>query len=342
MVRTEQGSVGELGRHQGKFLVQRILAVLVLAGSTSAAGILGGAASPPPKLPSLTQLEAAISHAVSIKAAPNLLSTIPPLASLNSSDAKLPAFGAPCTTTTAASVPQDATQICQFGDTTAKRTIFVLGDSQASMWLVAISPIAKELQWRVVAVAHNGCPPWPDQAATEFDGDPSNGCQSYVSSALALEKSLRPQVVIPLGDGFHSGKGVTTSVNQADTAMRAFVKDVAPARVVFISPIPMYQRSFTSYTPSLCLVVAAKDIRTCEFPPKPMINRVMWEAEVTTSASEHMPKVNVTRLFCTTVRCALVVPDAGERLVYDDSTHANRFFMAWITSAFEHLLKPAL
>jgi hypothetical protein len=52
--------------------------------------------------------------------------------------------------------------------------------------------------------------------------------------------------------------------------------------------------------------------------------------------------VNVTPLFCTSTKCALVVKDAGERLVYFDSDHANRFYIAWITSAFERLLKPAL
>jgi hypothetical protein len=295
----------------------------------------------PSKEPSLSELKTAIAHSVTITSAPNIYKTIPPLPSLNTDDAKLPGFNSPCSTTTGSAVPQNAVKLCRFGDSKAKRTILVLGDSQAAMWLVALSPIAKQLHWNLVAVAHDGCPPWPDQSTTDIYGDPSNGCQSFVNSELALERTLRPQVVIPVGDGFHSGKGIATTVPKAIAGMRAFVADVAPAHVIFISPIPMYHIGLTGYTPATCLIVA-KDIRTCEFPPRPMINQVIWGAEKSVAASERVPRVNVTPLFCTSTKCALVVKDAGERLVYFDSDHANRIYIAWITSAFERLLKPAL
>src|SRR5207302_10722695 len=48
---------------------------------------------------------------------------------------------------------------CAFGDLAGSRTVVVLGDSNAFMWLPAFDQIGKRLHWKVIVLAKNSCPP---------------------------------------------------------------------------------------------------------------------------------------------------------------------------------------
>jgi hypothetical protein len=209
------------------------------------------------------------------------------------------------------------------------------------MWLVALSPVAKALGWRIVFVAHTGCAPWPDQSDTTYSGQNNANCITWDKNDLALEKSLRPQIVMPIGALGAGGASKYPTSAQVKSEVTTLIRDVAPARVIQLSPIPMYEPLVVTYSPATCLVTA-KDIRKCEFSPAVMVNPPLVTGQKAAATAAKEPFINVTPLFCTATKCALVVNGAGERLVYYDNWHANRFYMDWISSAFEQLLKSAL
>lgn len=291
--------------------------------------------------PSLERLERLIAHDVTVKSAPNLLKTIPPLTSISWTDQTLDGVKPPCETDTGSSVTRRAGSLCVWGDTSARRTIYLVGDSQAATMLAALNPVALELHWRIVLQAHAGCPPWPGQSSSDYDGHPDNGCRSWVKDAIALVKVLKPQLVIPVGLGLHVGRGVSPTKDQEIDAMETFVDDVAPVKVDLITPIPRYAATFTGYSPSTCLVVAS-NITSCEYAPNVMVDPVQDGAEQAVARAKHLTLVDVTSLFCTPKKCALVVGDDGWRLVYEDSDHALDTYMNFISSAFRQLIGSKL
>ena len=48
---------------------------------------------------------------------------------------------------------------CIWGDRAGSRTLVLLGDSHARMWLPAFDAIGKRLHWKVVLLAKSSCPP---------------------------------------------------------------------------------------------------------------------------------------------------------------------------------------
>jgi hypothetical protein len=284
--------------------------------------------------PTANQLTAALKVSAAATKLPNFTETIPPLASLTSKDGAPPGINAQCYVGNASSVPVNAATLCAWADLNSKNTLFVFGDSQASMWLTTLIPIAVQLHWKIIEVAHTGCPPWPGQSAIGENGGSESQCVQWVDSELAFEKTLKPSAVLAVGDGFHDGMGHWATESIIAAGERELVKDVAPARVLLLSPIPMFATHDLSYTPSECLA-AATSLTQCDFSPKVLVESVQFEAAKAAAASTHETFIDVTPYFCTTTVCPTVVSDHGERIVYLDGRHANRYWMAFLAKAME-------
>ena len=329
----------KIGRSTGAAVWAAVLVAALLAtASTAASGIDVAHAA----RPTLTQLKTDIATAVKQAKAPNLYTTIPPLPALTWQDTTLAKMNFACYPQSGWTFPSNAAKSCVWGDATSKRTMFVFGDSESAMWLVALNPVAKALRWRIVFVAHTTCAPWPGQSETNFSGRSNADCIAWDQSDLALEKILRPSVVMPIGALGAAGASTYPTSAQVKAQVTTLIRDVSPARVVQLSPIPQYEPAVVKYSPSMCLV-AVKDIRTCEYSPAVLVDPPLVTGQQAAARAMKEPFVNVTPLFCTIKLCALVVKGGGaERLVYYDNWHANRFYMYWASSAFQQLLKPQL
>ena len=85
---------------------------------------------------------------------------------------------------------------CVFGDTAAKRTIALLGDSHAGMWFPAVDAIAIRTHWRLVLFEKSACPA-PDTSFWNPDGNvPYPQCDQWHSYAIERIKKLHPNVLI--------------------------------------------------------------------------------------------------------------------------------------------------
>jgi hypothetical protein len=298
-----------------------------------------GLAVGPLTKPSPAQLSVEIAAGAKATKVPDLTKTVPALASLNPSvDGTMLGYNKSCYTTSKTTVPAHAASLCAWGDLKSPRTLLVVGDSQAAMWLVSIVPVAKALGWKVVSLEHTGCPPWPNQSSVDHNGGDQSGCVAWDASVLSFEKSLRPKAVLAIGDGLHVGKGRWFTVTQMKAAELAFVRDVAPSRVIFLSPIPMYLVNHLTYTPSECLA-ARSSLKACDFSPAQLVEPVFSAATAAAARASHQPEIVVTRFFCTKTVCPTVV---ANHLVYLDGAHANRFWMDWISTAFGKALGPDL
>jgi hypothetical protein len=310
-------------------MIRRALAVLASIGL----------ALVPLAKPSPAQLAGEIAAGAKATKMPDLNKTVPPLASLNPAvDGTMLGYNKSCYTTFKTAVPANAASLCAWGDLKSPKTLLVVGDSQAAMWLVSVVPVARALGWKVVSLEHTGCPPWPNQSNIDHNGGDESGCVSWDASVLAFEKVLRPKAVLAIGDGLHVGKGKWFTVGQMKADELAFVKDVAPSKVIFLSPIPMYLFNHLTYTPSECLA-ARSNLKACDFSPAQLIDPTFSTATAAAARASHQVEIVVTRYFCTKTVCPTVV---ANHLVYLDGAHANRFWMDWISTAFGKALGPDL
>lgn len=306
------------------------------AAATLGIAMFAATASPP----TATKLTAALKTSAGATKVPNLGATIPPLSALGNDSPK--GINSNCYVTNASAVPSNAATLCAWGDLASTKVIYLLGDSQATMWLNAFIPVAKALGWKIVETAHTGCPPWPDQTATAENGQDDAQCLIWNASQFAFEQELKPQVVIGVGDGLHVGAGKYFTEKQMEKAQGDFVKDVAPAKVILLTPIPMYGSDLAlTFSPAECLA-AAKSLKSCDFSPKQLVEPYEFASALAVAKSMHEASVNVTPLFCTTKVCPAILDESGDRIVYLDSDHATAAYMVWISTAFESLIKSKL
>jgi hypothetical protein len=323
-----------------RLLAFAAVAVTLFAGSSAADG------ASKPFQPTITQVGRDVATAVTKKSPPNLNATIPPIVELSGpGNGTINGIKAECYPQTPGSVPStvpsNPTVECAFGDLKASRMIFIFGDSQSAMWLPALVPAATALKWRVVFLAHTGCPPWPGMDSTDGNGDSEAGCLTWVEGEIAYAEKAKPAVVMPIGqEGFY-GKGLYPPLRRIESEQATLAKDLPSSRLVFVTPFPSYHTSVTTWTPTHCLI-SGEDIRQCEFSPAQLVDQKLLASYPVTAKRFKGRVVDITKLFCTSAKCALFVSDHGNRLIYLDQQHANRYYTAFIAGAFEQLLKPAL
>jgi hypothetical protein len=216
------------------------------------------------------------------------------------------------------------------------------------MWLPALNTVGLSLGWRVVFLAHPGCPPWDDPYPVYVNGARWSSCPQFLKDVAHAVHAIRPSIVIPIGlagtwGGTATAPRYPTQSQLLGAMRRTFASYNDPSgRIVMVTPMPNYAR-WTSYTPDSCLL-ASNNLTSCEFPISKSESwaPLVWEAERALAKQRVIRVVAVTPLFCASL-CDVVVRDGSSyHLVYLDSDHMNRFYSAWIAPAFGQLLEPAL
>ena len=321
-----------------KFARLAAVGVVVVMSSVQVLGAASATSGP-----SLSALKASIAASVQLHSV-DLNTSIPPIQDLSATTAQrllpLSCYVNPDT----GLLPKNVATLCAIGDTRATRTIVLTGDSQAGMWLPGLNSVAKSLSWKLILVSMPGCAPWIVPATVPIVNGFDAGCRTFRQSVRALVLRLRPQVVIPVGLSGYYGNGVFPTEPQLLAEMTAMFhgwKSVNPLNVVF-SPIPQFGRS-SNVTPPIACLATQPDPTKCEFPLSQLQDKGLWTALEQESSTKSARFVDLTSLFCSAQACPVVVgPARNAHLIYLDSSHMNRLYSAWISSALTSLLKPVL
>jgi hypothetical protein len=302
------------------------------------------AASAPTNGPTLSQLISYVDASSQLKSGPNVSTSLPTLTAATN-DGTAAMIPSPCISSTAStkSLPSNAGTTCAFGDTTATRTIFLFGDSQASMWLPAFNVAGTLLRWKIVFVAKDGCGPWISPV-TSSEG--SSACNQWVHGEIALVNQLKPQVVVPVGLTLATlSNNQYPSTNQFVEEVQQMVQGIEPshARILLLQEIPQFYSYFTSATPQSCLTVHSSSIQNCELTVK-QIKKIETTVGLNAVAViDHLEIVPSRELFCSSVRCDVFVNSPHEtHLVYQDWAHMNATYSTWIGRATAQLLAKYL
>ena len=222
---------------------------------------------------------------------------------------------------------------CTLGDPAGRREMVVYGDSHALMWLPAFDSVAKSAHMKLVILAKPGCPVDMLKFSTPAGlglapGSPFVECDQWHQWALDWIAKTKPSVLVltqnAVVPGFSPGQWETRIHEAAPRRARPRQgdrgagqhPDLAPARALLPGPAP-------------------DDVQACSGPlvtAYTPYNR----AERASAQANHVPYVDPTPWFCSTV-CTAVI---GHYEVYSDDTHITAAYAQYLSNVLAAEFTP--
>ena len=202
----------------------------------------------------------------------------------------------------------------------ATATVVVVGDSHAEQWLAAISPLARENDWRVVALLKGAC---------SF-GDPASrrgACAAFNSTVSSYLGRRSVDLVVTVATAAHPSTSGERLVPGYQEAVRALTARGVP--VVGLRDNPRF-------TSGVVACVLEHGDRACT---KPVADKLA--AANPADALEGLAgftSVDLTDLICPHGSC---VPSVGNVWVYLDDNHLTRSYAATLAPALGERLRVA-
>jgi peptidoglycan/LPS O-acetylase OafA/YrhL len=218
---------------------------------------------------------------------------------------------------------------CAFGAPDGSPVVALVGDSHAAVWQPAFQPLAEQRGWRLDVLAKTTCPLLDLPIRSPYLRRSYTECGTWRGQVMDRLSAEHPTlVVLAMGRRYGADFGFTTYDPAWLAALTGTVRELRAtgAAVLVLGPVPDPH----GWVPT-CLSAHLSSAASC-FPSRAeAVNAagVAAEAAATTAAGGHY--ADLTDLFCTAVRCPLVV---GDDLVFRDDNH--------LTVEYAALLAPVL
>ncbi len=224
---------------------------------------------------------------------------------------------------------------CATGDTASTTTVALVGDSNAAMWNPAFQQIAPQRHWRLEMLAKGACPlmDLPSTNPLQRMAERYSHCEQWRGQIIARLRAERPRlVVLSMWRGYRAdtdrllgvdafGPGWLDSLTRLVAQLRGI-----GTKVLVLGPIPDPQ----SEVP-ICLSGHLDDAAACSPPTSSAVNETGIAAESAATKAGGGQYADLTELFCTKVRCPVIV---GNTLVYQDWRH--------VTHEYSRVLAPVI
>jgi hypothetical protein len=223
---------------------------------------------------------------------------------------------------------QTSSTVCRLGDMSAAKTLVVIGDSHAQMWMPTILRVAKRDSWAVVPLVKLGCVP---SSWTHKDWP----CGIWYRWATQRARSVHPQVSLVIGSWSASHtppaalKGVSALIRDA--------KRFSAATIV-VGDSPHQHRN-----PVDCLLSSGSTMRTCA--SKATLLELQTDAAVAVAAAKQkVGFMNVTGWFCArassvAILCPLVV---NRTISWIDQGHISETYGLELATPFRNAFRREL
>ena len=236
-------------------------------------------------------------------------------------------YGNNCHQFMAVTVPDD----CVFGDTNAKTTVALFGDSHAAQWFTAIDEIAKERHWRLLALTQGSCPIINVLTVNLTTNVVYRNCDPWREAVFQKMKAEKVDVVVLTQyTGFfdvRTRSRVTPSVWETglDELFTRLKQDG-------VTPIFFADNSDPDGQPIDCLASYRSDIQRCT---QDLADVIQPQIESVVAAKIKQHNVSViwpARWTCTDGRCPMVT---GDIMMYRDGNHLTDTFVRWLKPVIE-------
>jgi hypothetical protein len=229
----------------------------------------------------------------------------------------------------AAHAGQTASSVCHLGDASAAKTLVVIGDSHAQMWMPTILRLAQRDDWAVVPFVKIGCVP------TKWLHTKDWGCSVWYQWALRQAARLHPQVslVIASWAGSPNPSGAVAAVSALITRTKRF-----SGATIVVGDSPHQHRE-----PVDCLLSSGATMRTCT--SRAAASELRTDARVAAiAAKQRVGFVNVTGWFCghgsgSAVLCPVVV---NRTIGWIDLGHVSETYALELATPFRNAFRREL
>ncbi len=219
---------------------------------------------------------------------------------------------------------------CTFGNTRAKKTIVLLGDSHAAMWAPALIPAATAVGYKVVVLWFPNC---PAADVTPFNlgrGALDLNCPSWHRRIFADIAQAHPTAVI-LSEATSFAQSDSSTMFSSPEWQSGVERTISAVsskatKVVVMGDIPVFTES-----PSNCLARNPAAVQQCSTP---LVNldpklRQLTSAEKAAALARGVKFVSPTSLLCASSCSPLV----GNQVTYFDNNHVSASYAATVRSA---------
>jgi len=274
-----------------------------------------------------TQISQLVAQSTSIKTVPTNL--LPPLISAGSD-----------TTVAYYSVTANncvgPTQ-CVFGRTTSPRSIFLIGDSHAQMWLPSLVPEASRLGLRIVLEWLPNCPIASVSVTNPATHTPYTACTWFRATAIANVKSMAPLLVLITDRTANvrdtSGALISDAAWQAGEKQTINELKSSRTKVAVIGDITRFNLTLPD-----CLGVYRTDVQKCSVRnPNPTVHtHIAAEraAALATGVTDFNPQPWLCQSICS--------PIIGNMVAYYDTGHISATYAVYLSGVWGGVLKHIL
>ncbi|MGA8988015.1 acyltransferase family protein [Aeromicrobium sp.] len=216
---------------------------------------------------------------------------------------------------------------CVSGDTTAARTLLIVGDSKIGQWQTVLDRLGRAQGWRLVQLTKSACP-FADATITRLDA-PVTDCREWGRAALADIAKIKPDLVLtsqgsltalPGDEGGDADKTRAAMVDGLVSFWTTLENAGIPVAALLDNPAPDNAPVYE------CVAQHPKSLNTCAFDQAAAIDRSA--APVQRAAAAKVPGVGVIDLTSSICpddgRCAPVI---GNVLVYRQGSHLTRTYI---------------
>ncbi|GGR59946.1 peptidoglycan/LPS O-acetylase OafA/YrhL [Nocardioides luteus] len=223
---------------------------------------------------------------------------------------------------------------CELGEKDAKKTVAVVGDSHAGMWLSAFDDLGRERGFRVVPVVKVGCAPYPVQhrgkKMTQAECDEFRDWSADRLERLdpdVIVSTARGQLFMPkTWEGMDRDEQWSEAVRSTAESYREITR-----RVVVLGDVPPVDQA-----PADCLSDPDADQGSCLSDPdsRETSSNALTEKALDGTGARY---VDTQRFVCVEDRCPLVV---GERVTYYDVSHLTESWVRHVAPRLGAILEP--
>ena len=244
----------------------------------------------------------------------------PPVTQLLSN---LPQLAGSCT----AHDGQATSALCRLGVTSSSRTLVIVGDSHAEMWVSDVVQDAQRAGWAVVPVIKTSCQP------AEWVGPVGTGeCRAWFAWAMRIVRALHPAAAVIAGyyNWVNPPEDQDLSAG-LDTAVRAMHRITSD--VTIIGDVPQRGQE-----PVDCLLRSHATATGCS-DGLAMKGAALTGLVAQLAETDKAAFIDTTGWFCDNGQCPLVV---GNVITYRDISHITQTYAAALSSVFAAALRDTL
>ncbi|MEV7430538.1 acyltransferase family protein [Nocardioides sp. NPDC092400] len=220
-------------------------------------------------------------------------------------------------------------RLCPRGDTSADRTVVVIGDSHARAWIPAVDRIAEDGGWTAYYLVMSQCTAAHVVVAPIDEDRPFTECTDFHDWVGEQVAELRPDLVVvtssPPVNGVYAGDDRVEALDRVAPVLADGYDDLfadlrlAADRVVLLRDVPK-----SSYDPGTCLTTGSPSLGDCTFEPVERSRRLA-DVAVTSARVAGAEVVDPTPWLCYQDLCPVVI---GGTLSYRDTDHLTTEYAA--------------